>query len=278
MKHRMERWWLVLASLALFATPVQAELLDAINEVRARGCRKHEGGKPPLTRSRQLDRVAEALASGRSLRDAMSSAGYRAVQSATFEATGSDTAIELSLAQRACEDVIDPAYRDIGLASRPNRAWIVLAAPFVAPQPDQAGSVGARVLALVNEARAKQRRCGWRRFHAVPPLLLSETLNRAALVHARDMANHGVLSHTGSDGSAPAERATRAGYRWRFVGENIAAGQPTPEAVVAEWLKSAHHCANLMDPDYSQMGIAFVAAPQSKSAIYWVQMFGTPGR
>ena len=90
------------------------------------------------------------------------------------------------------------------------------------------------------------------------------------------MASHGKLSHAGSDGSTHAERATRAGYRWRVVGENIAAGQPNAEQVVAGWLKSAGHCANLMDPDFSEMGVAFAAAPQGGKGIYWAQMFGTP--
>ncbi|MCI0433531.1 MAG: CAP domain-containing protein, partial [Gemmatimonadetes bacterium] len=85
-----------------------------------------------------------------------------------------------------------------------------------------------------------------------------------------------TLGHAGRDGSTPAERATRAGYRWRFVGENVAAGQPTPEAVVAEWLGSPRHCANLMDSDYTEMGVAYVTETESEKGIYWVQMFGTP--
>jgi uncharacterized protein YkwD len=60
------------------------------------------------------------------------------------------------------------------------------------------------------------------------------------------------------------------------VGENIAAGQPTAEQVVAGWLKSAGHCANLMDPDFSEMGVAFAVAPQRGKAIYWAQLFATP--
>jgi uncharacterized protein YkwD len=90
------------------------------------------------------------------------------------------------------------------------------------------------------------------------------------------MAGRGTLSHTGGDGSTHAERATRAGYRWRVVGENIAAGQPTPEQVVAGWLKSAAHCTNLMDPEFSEMGVAYAAAPRDARGIYWVQLFGAP--
>jgi uncharacterized protein YkwD len=60
------------------------------------------------------------------------------------------------------------------------------------------------------------------------------------------------------------------------VGENIAAGQQAPDAAVDGWLRSPPHCANLMGPQYTEMGIAFAVQPTSEAGIYWVQMFGTP--
>lgn len=137
-------------------------------------------------------------------------------------------------------------------------------------------AVGARVLALVNEARASARRCGWKRLPAAPPLARSAVLDRAALEHARDMASRGRMEHAGSDGSTPGERATRAGYRWGTIGENVATGQTTPEQVVASWLESPRHCTNLMDPAYAEMGIGFAADPGNAAAIYWAQVLGTP--
>jgi uncharacterized protein YkwD len=144
------------------------------------------------------------------------------------------------------------------------------------PTASQVLAASGQVLELVNEARAQRRRCGWKRFDAVPPLALSAALDRAALAHAQDMAERQVLSHAGRDGSTPGERATRSGYRWRAVGENIASGQATAEQVVADWLKSAHHCANLMDPDYSEMGAAFAIGSQGEARVYWSQMFAAP--
>lgn len=266
----------LLAAAALLAMPAQADLMKAINVIRAQGCGDRRGGAAALRRSLALDRVAESLMAGRKLKDAMADAGYRASQSATFEATGTDAAIAAALAQRRCKDVVDSAYRDAGIAEEPDRAWIVLAAPFAPPAAGESKSVSRRVLELANEARAQSRRCGWKRFEAAPPLQHSDTLRRAASAHARDMAARQEMGHAGSDGSTPAERATRAGYRWRFVGENVAAGQPTPEAVVAEWLGSPRHCANIMDADYTEMGVAFVSESGSKAGIYWVQMFGAP--
>jgi uncharacterized protein YkwD len=146
----------------------------------------------------------------------------------------------------------------------------------VPPTASQVQAVSRQVLELVNEARAQRRRCGWKRFDAGPPLALSDTLNRAALAHARDMAERRILDHSGHDGSTPGERAMRFGYRWRFVGENIAAGQSTAEQVVAEWLESPRHCANLMNPDYSEMGVAYAVEPQSEFGTYWAQLFAAP--
>jgi uncharacterized protein YkwD len=144
------------------------------------------------------------------------------------------------------------------------------------PAAREAGAVGTRVLALVNEARGSARRCGWKRFEAAPPLARSEPLERAAMAHARDMASRSRMQHAGSDGSTPGERATRAGYRWATIGENVATGQTTPEQVVESWLESPRHCTNLMDPAYAEMGIGFAADPGSTSAIYWAQVFGAP--
>ncbi|MGH8131098.1 MAG: CAP domain-containing protein, partial [Steroidobacteraceae bacterium] len=163
-----------------------------------------------------------------------------------------------------------------GVAQRTDNAWIVLAAPFVPPSASQAHAVSREVLEILNEARARPRRCGWRRFDAAPPLVLSDTLQRAALAHARDMADRSIVSHSGHDGSTPAERATRSGYQWRVVGENIAGGQSTPEQVVAEWVRSPRHCSNLMSADFSEMGVAYTVEPRSAAGIYWVQMFATP--
>jgi len=134
----------------------------------------------------------------------------------------------------------------------------------------------SRVLGLVNEARARPRRCGGERHAAVPPLAQSAILDRVAVAHAREMAARGRMSHSGADGSTPGERAIRAGYRWQAIGENVAYGQPTSEQVVAGWLGSAHHCANIMDPDYTDMGIGFAAGTRDSARPYWSQVFGKP--
>lgn len=270
---------LALAAVAS-AAPAAAstDLVATVNEIRARGCSGRAGTEPALRRNPALDRVAAALASGDRLSSAMSDAGYVALASAVLEASGNEAAFRTLLATRGCDEILDPAYRELGAAERRGRAWIVLATPLDAPRAADAAAVGREVLKLANRARQSARRCGWKRFDAVSPLAWSEKLARAAQAHARDMAGRGVLSHTGSDGSSASERATRAGYQWRYVGENIAAGQQTAAQVVEEWLGSPRHCANLMDPDFTEMAAGYAFEGKSPKGVYWAQVFGAPRR
>lgn len=69
---------------------------------------------------------------------------------------------------------------------------------------------------------------------------------------------------------------TRAGYEWRGSGENIASGQPDAETVVLGWLDSPGHCATLMEPRFTETGIAFALAPGKNPSVYWTQVFATP--
>jgi uncharacterized protein YkwD len=77
------------------------------------------------------------------------------------------------------------------------------------------------------------------------------------------------FSHKGSDGTGTGERITNAGYNWRFYGENIAQGYSSEKEVVAGWLSSPGHCANIMSKNYKEMGAA-------KVGDYWTQDFGSP--
>jgi uncharacterized protein YkwD len=264
---------MLLALPAVVAAQSPQDLAATVNAVRARGCGGRPAVKPALRPDARLDRAAARIASGDALRDALQSAGYRAVQVAVLEASGNPASFERSLAEGGCKDVTEAAYRDLGVAQRNGVTWLVLAAPLEAPAAGEAASVSARVLALVNEARAEKRRCGLRRFDAVPPLASSAALQRAASAHAADMARRGVMDHAGGDGSTPAMRATRAGYAWRTVGENVASGQSTPEQVVAEWLGSPRHCSNIMDGDFTEMGVAVAG---SATGVFWAQVFGAP--
>jgi len=135
--------------------------------------------------------------------------------------------------------------------------------------------IRSRVVALVNEARGHSRRCGSERFAAAPPLRISSTLTDAAEAHAGDMKRRQFFEHRGSDGSQPKDRVQRAGYRHRLTGENIALGPQSAEEVVAGWLDSPGHCANIMEPRFQDIGVG-LAVGRKRGQTYWVQEFGAP--
>ncbi|MFD8775423.1 CAP domain-containing protein [Streptomyces sp. NPDC059916] len=119
----------------------------------------------------------------------------------------------------------------------------------------------ARVLTLVNNERSKA---------GCSPLTMNAKLTKAAQDHSKDMASHRNMSHTGSDGSSPGDRITRAGYTWSSYGENVAYGYSTPEKVMAGWMSSPGHKRNILDCSFKEIGIG-LAGPNS----YWTQDFGT---
>ncbi|MEP7242354.1 MAG: CAP domain-containing protein [Gammaproteobacteria bacterium] len=269
---------------ALVAGPPPAAarpgLLGAINAVRAAGCGGNRGLNTPLRASRQLDAVARRISRGTQLGKALSAAGYRAMHSSSLflSHSGSAEDIARAVAGRSCRELSNAAVHDIGIERRGEDIWIVLAAPFEAPALGNADEVSQQVLALANNARSRTRQCGRKSFDAAPPLVLASRLNDAAREHARDMAKHSELSHEGSDGTTPAQRVTQEGYAWRTVGENVASGPTSAEEVMAGWLESPGHCENLMDPRFTEMGIAYTVDSKSESGVYWAQVFATPRR
>ena len=67
----------------------------------------------------------------------------------------------------------------------------------------------------------------------------------------------------------------RAGYQSRLTGENIALGPESAEEVVAGWLASPGHCANIMDSRFQHIGVGMTTG-RGRGQIYWVQDFGAP--
>jgi uncharacterized protein YkwD len=166
--------------------------------------------------------------------------------------------------------------RDVGVYSDSRELWVVLAAPFAPVVNLTQRDAGLRILDLVNQARAQPRRCGDKTFGAAAPVTWNERLAGVAHAHAADMADHDYFAHEGRDGSEPAERVTRAGYPYRATGENIAAGQKGPEEAMAAWIKSPGHCANLMQPLFTEMGAGYAVSARSRMGFYWAQEFGAP--
>lgn len=267
----------LLATACLHGAPSRAAPFDVVNDVRRAGCER-AGGAPALQRSPQLDAVADRLARGARLQDALKAAGYRADEALSIHVSGGtdDRSLRRILTQRFCRDVSSGSVRHAGLAYDSRDLWLVLAAPFEPPAPREASQVARRVLELVNDARARPRACGRERLPAAAPLKLSATLGVAALAHSREMAARSRFAHEGVDGSTPGQRVARTGYRAVRVGENIAAGPTSAEEVVKGWIDSPGHCANLMDARFTEMGLAYAVDSRSTSGIYWTQVFATP--
>lgn len=268
------------AAFCLVAPPAAANtgVLNELNAVRASGCGGRPGVAAPLRENAQLAAAARSARAERDFRATLAATGYRATLSALIHVSGDADPASIAdiVARKYCAYLIGPAYREIGIHRQGRDTWIVIAAPFAPPAPGASDAVARRVLELVNRVRMQARMCGDARHAPAGLLRPSVTLNRAALAHAADMAQHGYLAHEGRDGSTPAERVTRAGYRWRSVGENIASGPATPEAVVDGWVRSPHHCANLMAPQFTEMGVAYSVNRASEAGIYWAQVLAAP--
>jgi uncharacterized protein YkwD len=134
-----------------------------------------------------------------------------------------------------------------------------------------------QLLDATNAARAQARQCGDTWFAAAPAVRWNASLAAAAQGYNADMIAHNFFNydHSGSDGSTPATRISRAGYTgWTAVGENIAAGY-TMADVVDGWIKSVHHCEALMNPRYTEVGIDYAFQAGTKFGTYFTQDFGT---
>lgn len=130
------------------------------------------------------------------------------------------------------------------------------------------GLDNAAMLQMVNNVRAKGCTCGTTAMPPVAPLTWNDVLAAAALQHSQDMNATGDFSHSSSDGTSFSARITAAGYtNWRSLGENIAYGYPTEQAVFNGWFQSEGHCKNMMNASFKEMGAA-------KAGTYWTQDFG----
>ena len=133
------------------------------------------------------------------------------------------------------------------------------------PTPDQPSdenqdeAVGA-VLKLVNEERAKA---------GLPALTLHAGATRAAQQRAGEIETS--FSHTRPDGSNFTTALTAAGVSYRAAGENIAYGQKSAKQVMQDWMNSAGHRANIMNANYSSIGIGHYK--NAAGVDYWTQLF-----
>jgi uncharacterized protein YkwD len=132
-------------------------------------------------------------------------------------------------------------------------------------------NVVSRMLQLVNQQRSAA---------GLAPVTLNSQLTAAAQRHSQDMADHNFIAHNGSDGSSPFDRIQREGYRFSFAGENVAAGQSTPDDAMSSWMNETPpndgHRQNILSPNYREIGIGYAFSDAAQFKHYWTQDFGTP--
>lgn len=109
--------------------------------------------------------------------------------------------------------------------------------------------------------------------HNLPPLKLNTQLCMAAQAHAETLAQTGVITHTDEYGRRADYRASEAGYFYHRLGENLAAGQPSWERALQAWLDSPAHRANLLTPEYRELGVGFTAGAVRYRTV-WAQLLG----
>ncbi len=155
------------------------------------------------------------------------------------------------------------------------------AAAPASPVPVAASTCGisdfaATALARMNQLRAAGADCRTGgQFAPATALAWSAPLTQAAERHSQDMVAHNFFAHTGSDGSTLAVRVNAAGYAWGNLGENIAAGYSGINNVMTGWMASDGHCANLMNPAFTEVGLVCVAGTAATAYnSYWTMDLG----
>lgn len=256
----------------------EARLVESINAYRSQvqSCAGQASGElPPLADDPRLVLPAGTVGD---LRESLSLAAYPLVNAQAINLSGPrDAQAAMTILQQSfCQVVLDPQFVDIGV-SHAGRDWrIVLARPLLAGRMGDWQAEGQKLLERINAARAQPRQCGGQSFAAAPPLAWNATLASAAESHSRAMANGNFFDHKDRDGRTPSDRAELASYTGALIGENIAAALDGAGKVVDGWLASPGHCANLMNPQFSELGAAYAADPKSDAGIYWTALFGAP--
>ena len=150
-------------------------------------------------------------------------------------------------------------------------------------RPTRANSARAEAatLCLINVQRAR---------HGDRALRPNADLARSAAAHSAEMVSENYFDHVSPAGETPLARIKASTYLPRssgyIVGENIALGTlqlATPAAIVASWMMSAHHRANILNPDFRDSGIGIVARAPSRYSngqpgATYTQQFGVIAR
>ena len=159
----------------------------------------------------------------------------------------------------------DTSLPDNSLPGEPDNPGTAPEAPgdTVPGEPDNGGSQDAYADAVVELVNAERVKAG------LSPLSVHEGVAEAANTRAHEIKN--TFSHTRPDGSSFSTVLTQAGISYRSVGENIAYGQSSPEAVMQSWMNSSGHRANILNRDFTSIGVGHYK--DASGTDYWTQLF-----
>ena len=157
--------------------------------------------------------------------------------------------------------------------------------------PTISESLKVAYLNAVNNARTKPQNCGTKgSFPSTTVLTWNDKLYESAYEHMQDLIESQTFAHEGSGSESDwtgyllgkksdlIERAESHEYKWSRLGENLGGGTSFIQAkeMVQGWLKSDNHCENLMNPNFTEVGMAMIKDENSLYIHYWGQEFGTP--
>lgn len=114
------------------------------------------------------------------------------------------------------------------------------------------------VVKLTNNERAK---------YGLQPLKIDLKLSEVARTKSSDMKKNGYFSHTSPTYGSPFDMMKQFGVQYRAAGENIAKGQRSPQEVVNAWMNSEGHRKNILNSNFTHIGVGHVEGN------YWTQMF-----
>jgi uncharacterized YkwD family protein len=119
-----------------------------------------------------------------------------------------------------------------------------------------------KVVELVNVERQKA---------GLPALKMDAAISNAARAKSKDMAVNNYFAHQSPTYGSAGDMLRQFGISWRAWGENIAAGQSTPEIVVNAWMNSPGHRANILSSNFNKIGVGY--ATNASGRPYWTQIF-----
>ncbi|MBO8172274.1 MAG: SafA/ExsA family spore coat assembly protein [Bacillaceae bacterium] len=119
-----------------------------------------------------------------------------------------------------------------------------------------------QVIQLVNQERTQR---------GLQPLKPNWELSRVARFKSQDMRDMHYFSHTSPVYGSPFTMIRNFGLSFRSAGENIAAGQATPQQVMNGWMNSPGHRQNILNPSFTEIGVGYASG--GGYGHYWTQMF-----